>query len=294
MSISLSGSLLCGVDFSEPSRRALQVALVLSRQLDAPLLVVTAVHPLLAHAAEVQFGTDRFTQDTSHDLVEFVAESVPSGTSWAPPTTPLVVVGDPAAAILSTAATHRASMVIVGTRGLGKTGRLFFGSTTSSVLKKATQPILAIPDRDQPLVDVQGGRLGVERLVCAVDLDDTSAHAARVAFELGRRLAVAVTLLHAVQKLSGPEDWAPLLESSARESAAEAQARLDAWLGTLGQQATVTIKAGTAAEVLTAEVAAGPSAWLVMGLGTAGRTPGATATQVLAESGAPVLAVPPV
>ena len=293
MSISLSGPLLCGVDFSEPSRRALQVALVLSRQLDTPLVVVTAVHPLLAHAAEVQLGADRFTQDTSRDLTAFVAESVPSGATWARPATPLVVVGDPAAAILTAADTQHASIVIVGTRGMGKTGRLFFGSTTSNVLKKARQPILAVPDHDRPLVDVQAGRLGVERLVCAVDLDDTSAHAAHVASELGRRLALPVTLLHAVQKLAGPEDWAPLLESSARESAAQAQARLDAWLARLGEHGIVTVKAGTPAEVLTAEVASGPPAWLVMGLGAAGRTPGATATQVLAESGAPVLAVPP-
>jgi nucleotide-binding universal stress UspA family protein len=293
--MSLSGPLLCGVDFSEPSRRALQVALVLARRLDAPLMVVTALHPLLAHAAEVQLGGDRFTQETSRDLAAFVAESVPAGTTWMPQTTPLVVVGDPATAILDAAAAHHASMVIVGTRGLGRTGRLFFGSTTSNLLKKASQPILAVPDRDQAQVDVQASsaRLAVERLVCAVDLDDISAHAARVAVELGRRLTLPVVLLHAVQKLAGPEDWAPLLESTARESAAQAHSHLDGLIARLGEPATVTIKVGTPADVLTAEIASGPPAWLVMGLGAAGRTPGSTATQVLAESRAPVLAVPP-
>jgi nucleotide-binding universal stress UspA family protein len=296
VTIPLSGPLLCGVDFSEPSRRALQVALVLSRRLDAPLTVVTVVHPLLAHAAEMQLGTDRFTRETSDDLSTFVAGSVPSGATWVPQTTHRVVVGDPATSILHAAAAESTSIVVVGTRGLGRTGRLFFGSTTATLLKKSTHPILAVPDGDQHLVDLGASeaRLNVERLVCAFDLDDVSANAAAVAFAFGRRLALPVSLLHAAPKLAGPEDWAPLLESSSRESAAQVQSQMAAWLAKLREQAPVTVRTGTPAEVLTAEVASGPSAWLVMGLGAAGRTPGSTATQVLAESHVPVLAVPPV
>ena len=41
---------------------------MLARQLNVPLTVITVVHPLLAHAAEVQFGADRFTSDTTRDL----------------------------------------------------------------------------------------------------------------------------------------------------------------------------------------------------------------------------------
>jgi nucleotide-binding universal stress UspA family protein len=296
LTATLNGPIVCGVDFSDPSRRALQVAIVLARQLGLPLTVITVVHPLLAHAAEVQYGPGRFTDDTTRDLEKFVADSVPAGATWMPATRHLVTVGDSAPSLLDSANAARASIVVVGTRGLGRAKRLLFGSTTARILRDATQPVLAVPDHDQPAVAMQASaaRLEVARLLCAVDLDEASVPAARAALDLGRRLAIPVTLLHAVGDVTGPEDWAPLLESTSRNSAAEAQAKLAQWLAQLGEQPDVIIKPGMAAEVLIAEVAAGPPAWVVIGVGAPGRAPGSTATQVLVESHAPVFAVPPV
>jgi nucleotide-binding universal stress UspA family protein len=97
-----------------------------------------------------------------------------------------------------------------------------------------------------------------------------------------------------VLDVAGPEGWAPLLESTSRESTAQAEAKLADWVAQLGEAANVIIKSGTPADVLIAEVASGPPAWLVIGLGAPGRAPGSTATQVVAESHAPVLAVPAV
>ena len=50
------GSILCPVDFSEPSRRALRCAGALARRSRGRVIVLSAVDPLLAEAAKVRFG----------------------------------------------------------------------------------------------------------------------------------------------------------------------------------------------------------------------------------------------
>ena len=287
--------MLCGVDFSDPARRALRVAIALAHQLGEPLTVVTVLHPLLANAAQVRFGGDGFVDDTARDLKQFIASSIPAGATWPYPARQLVIVGDTAKAILDTASTERSSMIIVGTRGLGRTQRLWFGSTTARLLKLTTVPVLAVPDRAAEEVDLDASapHLKFERIVCGVDLSEASADVARAAFELSRRLHLPVQLIHAIGSVGGPDVLSALFESTQRDTSSDAEQRLEQLLSAIGERAPVSVKAGAAAEVLTAEVASGPPALLVLGLGPAGSTPGATATQVLAESHAPVLAVPP-
>jgi nucleotide-binding universal stress UspA family protein len=282
----VKGSLLCGVDFSEHSKRALRLARRLAYRLGEPLTVATALDPLLAQAAELRFGPGQFVRDTARDLEEFIAGSDPTGTADLANATARAVIGDAPSALLEVAAAERSSMVIVGTRGLGRAQRWWFGSTTAKLLRTSPVPILAVPDGER-----HEGLFA--RVVCAVDLDDPSTRPAEIAGELGTRLAMPVELLHTVRDVAVPAFWTPVLESIPQEAVAQARQRLDAIAAGLGKPVAVIVKRGEPVEVLTAHAASDPLALLVIGLGAPAHRPGTTAERLLAESHAPVLGVPP-
>lgn len=282
----MKGPLLCGVDFSEHSKRALRVARRLAVRLEEPLTVATALDPLLAHAAELRFGPGQFVRDTARDLEQFIAGSDPAGTPDLAQAVARVTVGDPPTALLEIAAAERSAMVIVGTRGLGRAERWWFGSTTAKLLRTSPVPVLAVPDGER-----HDGLFA--RIVCAVDLDDPSTRPAQLAVDLARRLGMPIELLHTVRAVAVPAVWTPVLESMPQETVAQARLRLEAIATALGVAVPVIVKRGEPVEVLTAYAASDPLALLVIGLGAPAHRPGTTAERLLAESHAPVLGVPP-
>ena len=282
----MKGSLLCGVDFSEHSKRALRLARRLAYRLGEPLTVATALDPLLAHAAELRFGPGQFVRDTARDLEQFIADADAPGTPDLAQTTTRVTIGDPPKALLEVAAAEHSAMVIVGTRGLGRAERWWFGSTTAKLLRTTPVPILAVPDGERP-------EQLFARIVCAVDLDDPSTGHAELAVELAQRLGMPVELLYTVRDVAVPAVWTPVLESIPQDAVTAAEQRLDAIAAGLGSNVPVIVKRGEPVAVLTAHAATAPLALLVIGLGAPSHRPGTTAERLLAESHAPVLGVPP-
>ena len=138
-------SIVCPVDFSDHSVRALNLAIDVSELTDAHLTVVHVVDGFLASAAEATGNADTVadqTQQELRDLMKRVAASRPRvpnhlGIS--------VVIGDPAAEILNQVKECEADLIVMGTQGLEGTKRLVFGSTTERVLREATVPVLAVP-----------------------------------------------------------------------------------------------------------------------------------------------------
>jgi nucleotide-binding universal stress UspA family protein len=56
----------------------------------------------------------------------------------------LVWEGSPGAAILSAAQAEEADLIVVGTRGHGRVGRLLLGSVSDHVVRHATCPVLVV------------------------------------------------------------------------------------------------------------------------------------------------------
>jgi len=111
-------SILCPVDFSEPSREALRWAGMLARRMKARLTVLSAVEPLLAEAAQLQLGRD-LVRETEPELREFAAATWSQKTAAALDARFAVQVGPAADAILRTAVTESADLIVIGTHGLG-------------------------------------------------------------------------------------------------------------------------------------------------------------------------------
>lgn len=280
----MTGPVVCGIDFSDDARRALRWAAFIARHLQQPLVVVHAVEPLLASAAQVQYGADALAATIQPELDLFITETVQSGVT----TRSILTTGEPASAISGTALAEDASVIVVGTQGLGQAGRLWFGSTTTRLLRDSTIPILAIPPGAAARSDAP---LRISAIVVGTDFGDASRAAIDAGTRLGQLFDAPVTGLHAVPAFAAPVRWNAVVASAVDAAVQEARARMAA---TLPAHWTSEVRTGDPARVLV-EAASGRDALIIVGLGgiAPSQRPGTTAYRVLSDADAPVLAVPP-
>lgn len=138
-------SILCPVDFSPHSERALVYALDLAHLTGAHVTIVTAVDPFLDAASSATGHADALMRQTQDEIQALLARI------WAPPVNlreaPAIAVlkGEAAPAILEQIEECNADLVVMGTQGLEGTRRFVFGSTTEKVLRESRVPILAVP-----------------------------------------------------------------------------------------------------------------------------------------------------
>ena len=137
-------SILCPVDFSSNSRTALRYAAMLAHQSGGRLFVIYVNDPLLATAAATRHNAEAVLTSTENELRRFVTTIV---RTRKPPVaaTLLTVAGKPPNEIASAAERHGCDVIVMGYRGVGRTSRLLFGSTTEGVMKLSRVPVLAIP-----------------------------------------------------------------------------------------------------------------------------------------------------
>ena len=134
--------ILCPVDFSDPSRRALHYAAALASREGAVLHVLYVVPaaiplpvPILMLAARPALGDVQ--AGAAEALDAFVAGAA---LPWRPIT--IVRDGPPVDAILDCAAEIAADLIVLGAHGHRGLGLLGIGSTTHAVVCRATCPVL--------------------------------------------------------------------------------------------------------------------------------------------------------
>jgi nucleotide-binding universal stress UspA family protein len=305
------GPILCGIDFSDDSRHAWLVARTLAHQLDRSLVVVTAIDPLLAEAGKAKYG-EKFVEDgASADLAKFLFETDMARVKARPDDPPMgrrtasgglwsesfefataIEVGSAPEAVLKAAHEHEAALIVVGTRGLGRTKRLFFGSTALKILRHADRPVLAVPHAETAASGAAGSRF--THIVCGVDFSEPSMQAAQVASDLGRRIGASITLVHAVAQIAVPQTWDLTPVSAADQRMSEATSRLAELAATLDAVSPgVSVRIGNVADVISEAASTHPATLILLGLdGRDGHRPGTHAYRILMESKTPVLAVP--
>ena len=132
--------ILLAVDASEHAGKAVPAAIELARAGGG------AVHVL--HVREVVFATARVVDDSLEEaerLVEGVVEELKQAGVAAQGSVRSSAAG-PARAILEQARDLDASMIVLGSRGLGALGGLLLGSVAHKVLQLASCPVLVVRD----------------------------------------------------------------------------------------------------------------------------------------------------
>jgi nucleotide-binding universal stress UspA family protein len=140
--------LLCPVDFSPDSERAVSVALALATKTSAHVTLLTVVDPLLragADAAGAAHELDRQTEVEVKTLLDRVAREA----SGAVMPAIAVACGDPAVEILRQAREAKADAIVMGMRGIGGATKLFLGSVSEAVLKRSPIPVVVVPPLDR-------------------------------------------------------------------------------------------------------------------------------------------------
>jgi nucleotide-binding universal stress UspA family protein len=192
--------ILCPVDFSRFSHHALEQAVALAREFGAEVsaLHVSAVAPVTAFVpigAPLVPEPARLSraerQAMTRQLHDFVDEIAVDGLSLRTE----LKEQDPVSAIVDTALTWPADVIVMGTHGRSGFERLMLGSVTEKVLRKAPCPVLTVPRR---LVTAKP-RLAFGRILCAVDFSPASLRALEYAVSLASPDGPGVQALNVIE-----------------------------------------------------------------------------------------------
>jgi nucleotide-binding universal stress UspA family protein len=190
--------ILCPIDFSDHSRRALDHAIAIARCYKS---TITALHVIVrgptvtAGSTPVVFElvpsmpVDR--EQVLADLTAFAATGGPAGV----PIATLVREGHPAAEIVDQATSMNADLLVMGTHGRSGADRLLLGSVTEKVLRKARCPLMTVPRKLPDAVPL--GPVLYRRILCPVDFSESSLHALEYAASLAQP-GGQLTVLHVV------------------------------------------------------------------------------------------------
>lgn len=146
--------IVCAVDFSEASLKALTTALALAQEADAELTLVHVLEwPAPATASAMQAAAPELGISGAFDLEGYrtvleaeaatrLKELLPAGVQqWCTPKT-RILHGKPWAEILAAASAGHADLIVLGVRGRNPIDVMLFGSTANQLVRRATCPVL--------------------------------------------------------------------------------------------------------------------------------------------------------
>ncbi len=137
--------ILCAVDFSPSSMRALAVASSFAKEGDADLLVLHVVEsmPVFEPVPMGGPGGTDYEQVARAAAKVRLREVVPADVRASCEVTEVVAGGKPYREILRAAAEQHAEVIVVGAHS-GAAGLLAFGSTLNHVVRESTCPVLTV------------------------------------------------------------------------------------------------------------------------------------------------------
>jgi universal stress protein E len=281
--------ILAATDFSTRSQRASRQAGLLARQTGAQLTLLHVVdEDQPAHLIQLERGE---AEAILNEQVGSVAEL--QGIECRI----VVMTGDAFDAILRTAESVSANLLVMGTHRKQLLRDIFVGTTIERVVRTGPCPVL--------MVNKEAAH-SYSRVLAAVDMSDISAHAVRSARALGFSEYAHLTVVHAFEALAkGKLFMADVPKERIDDYVAQERQRASAELATFLQSQEVgggvwsrRVEEGEPLRIISA-VATEIDADLLV-IGTHGRTGiakvllGSVAEQVLRTLNVDILAVPPV
>jgi nucleotide-binding universal stress UspA family protein len=192
--------ILCPIDFSDYSRRALDHAVAIARSYKSSLTVlhVYSTSPIAAVGPGGPVSLPILLTSTDRDQI--LAETrafVDVHGAQAIPIEAAVREGNAVDGILEQAGLMKADLLVMGTHGHSGFERLLLGSVTEKVLRKASCPVMTVPRRVPDAVPV--GPTLYKRILCPVDFSESSIRALQYAMSMAQAADGEVIVLHVVE-----------------------------------------------------------------------------------------------
>ena len=223
--------ILCPVDFSEFSRRALDHALGVARCYGSSVVALHVVAPApVVVPIPYYFGAEVAPPMTLPPVdrakvaaqLEAFAETEQAGSLRA--ATLVSEAPEVYREILVQAERLHADLIVLGTHGRSGFERLFLGSTTEKVLRKARCPVMTVPPHAADVMP--RGPAPFTRILCAIDFSDSSRAALGYAVSLARESKAALMLTHVLETRPLYVDFSPSAVIDLRAWMREARTRL--------------------------------------------------------------------
>ena len=195
--------IICPVDFSESSVRALAYAAALARWYDAQLTVLHVVPTFEAMQVRgdlvepIRVVTPMAREQVIEEMSRSLNLAVLSSRA-----TPIAESGDPQATIIDQALSKKADLIVMGTHGRRGFKRLLLGSATEAVLREAPCPVLTVPPHASAGLSQT---VAFKRILCPIDFSPAALQALGFALDLARQADGRVMLLHVVEWLAEEE-----------------------------------------------------------------------------------------
>jgi nucleotide-binding universal stress UspA family protein len=197
--------ILCPIDFSDHSRRALDHAVAIAAWFES---TVTVLHvcPVLPAASYV-LGTPSLTVSppSPQDQVSLLA-SMRRFAAAIESDVPLrfeIAEGNTASEIVERASATLIDVIVMGTHGRSGIEHLILGSVTEKVIRKARCPVLTVP---RGMIDVvPAPPVLFERILCATDFSEASIRALDYALTLAQEADAHLTIMHVVEVTPAPQ-----------------------------------------------------------------------------------------
>jgi nucleotide-binding universal stress UspA family protein len=222
--------ILCPVDFSDASRRALEYGVAIARWYKAELAALYVGPAIVQPVNLAEYPATMPLEPPRETLMRDLEQMLGAAEAQDIRTAVAVEYGGAVQQILRLAGSLPADLIVLGTHGRGGFDRLVLGSVTEKVLRKATCPVLTIPPKLTGLP--AGGPAAFKHIVCAVDFSDSSLQGLEYACSLAQEAGGRLVLLHVLEGFASEPsqlqaqfdvpEYARSLERDARARLAEA------------------------------------------------------------------------
>jgi len=273
-------NILLATDFDPITESALHYSLAIARRYNAKIFLVHVVRPDM-------FGDKRASLDDAwREAQRHMTDLLIAGHLQGVAHQVMVEQGDVWPVLAEKIPTLKIDLLVVGTHGRSRIGKLLLGSVAEEIFRQATCPVLMVgPNAPGPT-----GK-GMGKILFCTGFSAHSLHAGLYALSLAQRQGAELVLLHVATQDPGSAEGRDRIRQSAC-------ARL---LGVIPANANLAsppqciVEFGTASEKILAVAAQQQPGVIVMGVrqpvGFARRLKWATAYAVVSEAACPVLTV---
>ncbi|MDB4584259.1 universal stress protein [Draconibacterium sp.] len=141
-------NIICPIDFSPESERALKNAIIIARRFNTELLILSVCKTYYSRSSRIEVDWDKENEKAHLEHVKkfnlYLQNFNLTDLDW----DRVIASGDPATEILGTISRYKSDLVIMGTTGKSSLSRLMLGSVTEKIIRDVPCSLITLKKED--------------------------------------------------------------------------------------------------------------------------------------------------